>query len=264
MLGRVPQPVNDRVRSPIKQDGGGFTIDPTTRANTGVDGSGIGGTFCAVSIGMAGIDSKREKEQLEMTSKSGPEDFDEAKRRLAEISGKLGSLFGGSAGQSKGSPIAGNFLSGLGTLVEQIGELARKAERAGGEMSERGEFETGSGKRGVFGFSVKMGLGEKTAEIEPFGNIRKDEESGRIQVREIREPLLDVFDEADHVLIVAEVPGIMKEDLRLELHDDVLTIAAERGEAKYRKEVLLPESFSQEKMSFTCRNGILKIKLVKA
>jgi HSP20 family protein len=43
----------------------------------------------------------------------------------------------------------------------------------------------------------------------------------------------------------------------------VLTISAERGDKKYRKEVLLPRSVSKEKMQVSCNIGILEIKCPK-
>lgn len=197
-----------------------------------------------------------------MVGKKRSEEFAEGKHRLEEIGRRLGALFGKPKPKPSGS---GGFFAGLGALIEQLGELAEKAEQAGGEITRTGEFGVGSGKRlrGVYGFSVKTGLGEKGLKVEPFGNIRADKESGRVVVKEIREPMTDLFDEQDHVLIVAELPGIMQEDVRLELHEDILALAAERGEKKYRKEVLLPASFSPDKMSFTCRNGILEIRLNK-
>ncbi|OGA51926.1 MAG: heat-shock protein [Betaproteobacteria bacterium RIFCSPLOWO2_12_FULL_62_58] len=160
---------------------------------------------------------------------------------------------------------SGGFFAGLGTLIEQLGKLAEQAEQAGGVVTKTGEFNVGSDKRlkGVYGFSVKSGLGEKGIKVEPFGNIRRDEKGGRVEVHEIREPMVDVFDEPDHLLIVAEVPGIMQEDVQLELHEDILILAAKKGDKKYRKEVLLPASFSSDKMSFSCRNGILEIQLNK-
>ena len=75
------------------------------------------------------------------------------------------------------------------------------------------------------------------------------------------EPLVDVFEESDHVLVVAELPGVSPDDVHVELKDDILIIAAQRGTKKYHKEVLLPESFSHKKMSQQCRNGVLEIKL---
>jgi HSP20 family protein len=154
----------------------------------------------------------------------------------------------------------GGMLKGLGDLVEKLGELAE----TGQELSKTGEIH-GSGKevRGIYGFTVKVGLGEEGPRIEPFGNIRRDIKSGRTEVQEVREPMVDVFEEDDHLLVLVELPGIDKEDVRIDLKDDVLTISAERGDKKYRKEVLLPRSVSKEKMQVSCNKGILEIKCPK-
>ena len=37
---------------------------------------------------------------------------------------------------------------------------------------------------------------------------------------------------------------------------------AEKRDKKYRKEILLPRSYPQEKMKMTCNNGILEIKCI--
>jgi len=79
----------------------------------------------------------------------------------------------------------------------------------------------------------------------------------------VREPVVDVFEEEDHVLVVAEMPGISAEDVQLLVEDDLLTISAERGDKKYRKEVLLPAGFAREKMQVSCNNGVIEIKCVK-
>ena len=47
------------------------------------------------------------------------------------------------------------------------------------------------------------------------------------------------------------------------MEDDLLTISAEHGDKKYRKEVLLPASYAREKMQVTCNNGVVEIKCVK-
>ena len=126
-----------------------------------------------------------------------------------------------------------------------------------------GNFQSPSGTKGIYGVTVRVGLGEEAPHIESFGNIRKDQKTGQATVQEIREPVIDVFDEKDHVLIVAEMPGISVEDVQIEVKEDLLTISAAKGEKKYRKEVLLPRSFKEEKISLTCNNGVLEIKCLK-
>ena len=59
-------------------------------------------------------------------------------------------------------------------------------------MSGTGKFRDRSiGKhlKGVYGFNVKVGLGDDKVNIEPFGNIKRDKRSGQTVVQEVREPL---------------------------------------------------------------------------
>ena len=106
----------------------------------------------------------------------------------------------------------GGVFKGLADLIEKLGDLADK-----GEALKKGEGELHHRDvKGVYGFSVKVGLGEKgdkEVKVEPFGNIRQDEKSGDTVVQEVREPVVDVFEEEDHVLVVAEMPGISAEDV---------------------------------------------------
>jgi HSP20 family protein len=156
----------------------------------------------------------------------------------------------------------GGIFKGLAGLVGKLGELVEK----GGEFSESGEIRgegTDKGIKGVYGFSVKTGLGGRGIKIEPFGNIRKSEKTGEATVHEIREPLVDVFEEEDHVLVVAEMAGIGPEDVRIDVKDDILVLQAERGDKKFHKEILLPGSFEREKMTICCNNGIVEIKCLK-
>jgi HSP20 family protein len=154
----------------------------------------------------------------------------------------------------------GGMLNGLTGLVEKLGELEEK----GKVLSRTGEI-LGSDKevKGIYGFTIKVGLGEDKIRVEPFGNIRKDEKSGEAVVQEMREPVVDLFEEEDYALLVAEMPGVSAEDVKLEVKDDLLTIHAEKKDKKYHKEILLPGSYSREKMLVSCNNGIVEIKCGK-
>ena len=115
---------------------------------------------------------------------------------------------------------------------------------------------------GLFGISIKVGsLGTDKIKVEPFGNIHKDEK-GEAVVDEVREPIIDIFEESDHTMIVARCQE-WKKDIRIDLKDDILQISAETREKKYHKEILLKESFTKDKMVRTYKNGILEIKLMK-
>jgi HSP20 family protein len=91
-------------------------------------------------------------------------------------------------------------------------------------------------------------------------------------------PALDVYQDKDQFTVVAELPGLKKEDIELSLHDGVLTISGERkqekkGEEGYKNErffgrfqrsVTLPSSVDSDKVRATYQDGILKVVLPKA
>jgi HSP20 family protein len=109
------------------------------------------------------------------------------------------------------------------------------------------------------GFSISFGLDELLDQHDhrPDGNGRQPVE---VPVQEIREPHIDILEEAGFTLVLAELPGITKKDIRLSLKDDLLTIAAARGGRRYYQEVLLPGLHSRERLQFSCNNGILAIR----
>ncbi|HUY88121.1 MAG TPA: gas vesicle protein GvpH [Pirellulales bacterium] len=155
----------------------------------------------------------------------------------------------------------GGFLGGLVNLIEKLGELAEKGEELKRTGEIRGIEPTGR-VRGVYGVTIRTGLGgERDAvKVEPFGNVRADEKTGKPVVHEVREPMVDVFEEDDEILIVAEMPGVGAQDVHLEMHEDILVISASSRDKKYRKEVLLPEAAVGRSMTSKCRNGVLEVR----
>ncbi|MBI2863117.1 MAG: Hsp20/alpha crystallin family protein [Chloroflexi bacterium] len=152
----------------------------------------------------------------------------------------------------------GDLFKGLGNLFDMVNEMAGQGES---ESSRTGEIRGPGGVQGVYGFSVKVGLGGKPV-IEPFGNIHSTDSGS--QVSEVREPLVDVFDESDHVLVVVELPGVAEKNIRVEVKDDILSLSAEGGDRKYGKEVLLPALVDPSTLKQSYQNGILEIQLGKA
>lgn len=152
----------------------------------------------------------------------------------------------------------GGLFKGLGGLFDLVSKMAEEGKE---EYSRSGEVEALGGKmKGVYGFSIKMGLGGKPV-IEQFGNIRATEE-GTV-VAEVREPLVDVLDEGERVVVIAELPGVEEKDIHLEVKDDILELTAEASDRKYSKEVLLPSPVDADSIESSYKNGILEIKLRK-
>jgi HSP20 family protein len=154
-------------------------------------------------------------------------------------------------------------LGGLFKGIESLIDLAAKLKESGGQIDREGEVDLShlkEGMKGVFGFSVRTAVGGEPV-VESFGNIKQTPEGPSVE--EVREPLTDVFDEERQVKVYAEMPGINREDIHLDLKDDILDIRAESGKRKYHKEVLLPAPVDPKTMTFRYSNGILEIEVSK-
>lgn len=157
-------------------------------------------------------------------------------------------------------PFVGGLLKGLGKFID----LAERAEEVGGELKRSGQIKGLGGRKdihGVYGFTVRTGLGQKTR-VEPFGNIRKTKAGPKVV--ETREPIVDVFEEKDHILIISELPGIDEKSIKLDLKKDILLLEAGGGNRKYSKEILLPAQIDFESRKMNFKNGILELKFNKA
>jgi HSP20 family protein len=157
----------------------------------------------------------------------------------------------------------GGLLGGLGNLVEKLTDLAQTAQ----EMQQSGEFEKiveGRRVRTSYGMRVRVGLNENgsndATHVEPVAKTRRESPAQQAPVQEVREPAVDIFEEDDHLLLIAEMPGIAAEDVQLDVQEDILTLTAAQGEKRYRKEVLLPASYPQDKMQITSNNGVVEIR----
>lgn len=135
-------------------------------------------------------------------------------------------------------------------IQEQIDKLMAKAMKAETE---------GEPRSFVYGFSIKTGPDGKPI-IEEFGNVpRKGRE---IDLDEV-EPLVDVIEEEDVIKVIAEVPGVEKDDINIEASPLEVTIKVDTPKRKYFKEVSLPAEVKTDDTQASYKNGILEITLKK-
>ena len=159
----------------------------------------------------------------------------------------------------------GGIFKGLGELVDMAQKVAEKGEtiRREGGIKGAGKPPIGAlgGRdiRGVYGFSIRT-LGGRPI-VEPFGNIKESPEGPVVE--EVREPMVDVFDEKDHILVIAEMPGVEKGDIHVDVNDDLLTLKPDGKERKYRKHITLPSRVNTSTLTSAYKNGVMEIKMEK-
>ncbi|MBN1244904.1 Hsp20/alpha crystallin family protein [Candidatus Bathyarchaeota archaeon] len=113
----------------------------------------------------------------------------------------------------------------------------------------------------VYGYSMKIGPDGKP-EIRQFGNIKKSLKGP--QVKNEREPLVDIVETNDEVRVVAELPGVEKTDIKLHGTEDSLTMSVNTAQTKYYKEVTLPTKVKVKEAKSFYKNGVLEVVFPKA
>jgi HSP20 family protein len=109
-------------------------------------------------------------------------------------------------------------------------------------------------------YSVKIGPDGKP-EVREFGNVKPSRFGPR--VKEEREPLVDIIESDGEVHIVAELPGVEKNDIKLHGTGDTLTISVDTPQRKYYKEVTLPTKVNVKEAKTEYKNGVLEVRLPK-
>ncbi|HEU0038113.1 MAG TPA: Hsp20/alpha crystallin family protein [Verrucomicrobiae bacterium] len=92
-------------------------------------------------------------------------------------------------------------------------------------------------------------------------------------------PALDVYEEQDHFIVKAELPGLKKEDIEVSFHDGGLSISGERKSetkhedaevyraerffGRFQRTVTLPTPVAVDKARASYQDGVLTVTLPK-
>jgi len=121
----------------------------------------------------------------------------------------------------------------------------------------------------VYGYSMTVGPDGKP-KIREFGNLkpsRKPEAFGftrpSLDIKEELEPLIDVVSTDGEVEVVAELPGVEKEDIKLHGTKDTLTISVDTPKRKYFKDIEMPAKIDPKKAKTVYKNGVLEVTVPK-
>jgi HSP20 family protein len=112
----------------------------------------------------------------------------------------------------------------------------------------------------VYGYSVTVGPDGKPI-VREFGNVRKGEGTPWKEIQDKREPLVDVVTSDKDVRVIAEMPGVSKEDVNVTVQDRSVTISVDTESRKYYKELELPGVVDPKGAKSTFINGVLEVTL---
>jgi HSP20 family protein len=112
-----------------------------------------------------------------------------------------------------------------------------------------------------YGYQITVGPDGKP-HVREFGNV-KPGARGLVEQSTIRQPLVDTsIDEENNTLtITAEMPGLSKEDIKVNTIENLLSIQGEKGEKKYHAEIPLNVEIEADSAKATYSNGILELRL---
>jgi len=79
-----------------------------------------------------------------------------------------------------------------------------------------------------------------------------------------KQPLIDVFEEDDCIVVLAELPGIEKKDVKIEADENTVTIMAKNALKTYLETVKLPTPIVSGAIKFIYKNNILQATLKKS
>jgi HSP20 family protein len=140
-------------------------------------------------------------------------------------------------------------------------DLVREYETpGGGKVREYGPF--------VYGYSMTIGPDGKP-KVREFGNVKSPLRGGggggggssftRPMISSEREPLADVTSTDKEVKVIVEMPGVSKQNIKVNAYDNSVEVTTTDPERKYHEVVEVPPETDIETAKSTYKNGILEI-----
>jgi HSP20 family molecular chaperone IbpA len=120
--------------------------------------------------------------------------------------------------------------------------------------------------RVVFGYTLRVG--EDGVSADPFGDVpeRRRQTAPGVSAEPpqpaIRQPIIDIFEEPDAIIVVAELPGADPAGIVCRVEAGSLLIEA-TGPRLYRKALPLPQVVQAGDLEHSFRNGILEVRIAR-
>jgi len=144
-------------------------------------------------------------------------------------------------------------------LTKAPKDLVREYETPeGAKVKEYGPF--------VYGYSMTIGPDGKP-KVKEFGNLKSPMRSGGFLrtpvISSEREPMSDITTTDKDVKVVVELPGVSKQDIKINAYDGTVEITTTDPKRKYHEVIEIPAETDIETAKSSYNNGILEITFKK-
>jgi HSP20 family protein len=172
--------------------------------------------------------------------------------------------------RKRGSPFFPDIDKMIEDMEKEMAEFIKEMESEIPEdLAQEHTLPDGSIKREygpfVYGYSVKIGPDGKPI-VREFGNMKPDfsgESKKPLNLQEAREPLIDIIEEPTQIKIIAELPGVEKDEIDLFVTSNNIKINVTNPEKKYYKELEFPYEVEEDTAKSTYKNGVLETTIKK-
>ena len=171
--------------------------------------------------------------------------------------------------------VAGGILEGLGKIVPGLGGLVKSLAKSPAFKEKLKEIDkevehqikeaplkrTQDRPSNIPG-SIPPGAGGRGTGFRGKPFVKQKSQSSSSYSSTPQAKPVDIFDEKDHIKVIAEIPSVQEKDIKVDLVKDNLAISVDIPDRKYAQEVKLPcEPKGKPEKSY--KNGILEVKIKK-
>jgi HSP20 family protein len=156
--------------------------------------------------------------------------------------------------------------------------ILKKDERQPAERQSAGRLqETGEGRRYLTPMAQMDRLFDEMFK-RPFFSLWSPRMGGEMEMEQLNPPV-DIYDDGESVVVKAEIPGIRKEDLNIDLTPDRITISGEksaeqrvqqkdfhrleRSYGSFSRSCQLPAETLPDKARAVFKDGVLEVRIPK-
>jgi len=160
----------------------------------------------------------------------------------------------------------GKVIPGLGGLVKSLGkspafkEKLKEIDKEVERKIKEAPLKRTEGRSSGIPSGIPPGARASTGGRKPFVKQKRQTEPSPPPAPQDKP--VDIFDEKDHIEVIAEIPRVQEKDIQIDLVEDSLTISVDMPDRKYHQQCSLPCE-PKGKLEKSYRNGILEVRIEK-